>query len=74
MGGAVYSQYSGSGFNPSKIVQGFYNSVVGLFSPDNTNAGIYALIAAGLGLYSGVLLFGPHEVTLFASGLLCIPC
>ena len=60
----MYTQYSGTGFNPGKVLSGFYNSIIGLLSPDNLNSAVYAFIAAGLGLYSGVLLFGSHEVGL----------
>ena len=66
VGGAVYTQYSGSGFNPGKVLSGFYNSIIGLLSPNNLNSAAYAFIATGLGLYSGVLLFGSHEVGLFS--------
>ena len=60
--GAVYTQTSGYGFNLSKIANGFYSSVLALLSPDNNNAAVYSFISAGLGIYSSVLLFGPHEV------------
>ena len=60
--GAVYTQTSGFGFNLSKIANGFYSSVLALLSPDNNNAAVYSFISAGLGIYSSVLLFGPHEV------------
>ncbi len=62
IGGAVYTQTSGHGFNVTKIAKGFYHSVLGLLSPDNTNAAVYSFLTAGLGVYSAVLLFGPHEV------------
>ena len=62
VGGAVYSQTSGHKFNIAKIAEGFGNSLAGLISPENTNAAIYSLISAGLGIYSLVLLFGSHEV------------
>ncbi|KAL3141424.1 hypothetical protein ABBQ32_004993 [Trebouxia sp. C0010 RCD-2024] len=62
VGGAVYSQTSGHKFNLSKIAEGFGNSVAALLSPENTNAGIYSFLSAGLGLYSLVLLFGSHEL------------
>lgn len=62
IGGAVYTQTSGHGFNLTKVADGFYKSVLGLLSPDNSNAAMYSLISAGLGIYSAVLLFGPHEL------------
>ena len=60
--GAVYTQTSGFGFNLTKISKGFYSSVLALLSPDNSNAAVYSFISAALGIYSAVLLFGPHEV------------
>ena len=63
VGGAVYSQTSGHKFNLAKIAEGFGSSLAALFSPSNTNAAIYSLISAAMGVYSLVLLFGTHEVT-----------
>ena len=60
--GAVYTQTSGFGFNLTKISKGFYSSVLALLSPDNSNAAVHSFISAALGIYSAVLLFGPHEV------------
>lgn len=60
--GAVYTQTSGFGFNLTKISKGFYSSVLALLSPDNSNAAVYSFISAALGIYSAVLLFGPHEL------------
>ena len=62
LGGIVYAQTSGHGFNPVKIAEGFGSSLAGLFSTDNFNSTVYSLLSAGLGAYAAVLLFGPHEV------------
>ena len=71
----MYTQTSGHGFNLTKVADGFYKSVLGLLSPDNSNAAMYSLISAGLGIYSAVLLFGPHEVraSLPTTLLQCLP-
>lgn len=63
LGGAVYAQTSGHGFNLAKIAEGFGSSISALLSTENLNATMYSLLSAGLGLYAAVLLFGPHEVT-----------
>lgn len=62
VGAVVYGQTSGHKFSLTKIAEGFGNSLANLFSPKNTNAAIYSLLSAGLGVYSLVLLFGSHEV------------
>ena len=62
VGGAVYSQTSGHQFSVTKIAEGLGSSLADLFSPKNTNAAMYSLLTAGLGVYSLVLLFGSHEV------------
>ena len=74
LGGIVYAQTSGHGFNLAKIAEGFGSSISALLSTENLNATVYSLLAAGLGLYSGVLLFGPHEVSTIAPTLSCNPC
>lgn len=58
----MYAQTSGHGFNLARIAEGFGSSISALLSTDNLNATVYSLLSAGLGLYSAVLLFGPHEV------------
>lgn len=68
VGGAVYSQTSGHKFSIAKIAEGFGNSLAALISPENTGSAIYSLLSAGLGIYSLVLLFGSHDVS-----LLCFP-
>ena len=73
VGGAVYSQTSGHKFNVAKIAEGFGNSLAALLSPDNFNAAVYSFLSAGLGLYSLVLLFGPHEVKSTSCSLLPPP-
>jgi hypothetical protein len=62
IGAVVYGQTSGHKFSLTKIAEGFGTSLANLFSPKNTNAAIYSLLSAGLGVYSLVLLFGSHEV------------
>lgn len=62
VGGAVYSQSSGHQFSVTKIAEGLGSSLADLFSPKNTNAAMYSLLTAGLGVYSLVLLFGSHEL------------
>ena len=78
MGAVVYGQTSGHKLSLTKIAEGFGSSVANLFSPKNTNAAIYSLLSAGLGVYSLVLLFGSHEVhsqshlSTAAPSLLCL--
>lgn len=72
VGGAVYSQTSGHKFSIAKIAEGFGNSLAALISPENTGSAIYSLLSAGLGIYSLVLLFGSHEVTLAVCCLCCV--
>lgn len=62
VGAVVYGQTSGHKFSLTKIAEGFGTSLANLFSPKNTNAAIYSLLSAGLGIYSLVLLFGSHEL------------
>ncbi|DBA92234.1 TPA: hypothetical protein ACH3X1_015941 [Trebouxia sp. C0004] len=62
VGAVVYGQTSRHKLSLTKIAEGFGTSVANLFSPKNTNAAIYSLLSAGLGVYSLVLLFGSHEL------------